>query len=237
MKYRNVIKGQFVERPNRFVALVLVDGKIVKVHVKNTGRCKELLVPEAVVYLEDHRDNMRQRKLEYSLIAVEKKVAEGQILINMDSQAPNKIVKEALANGKIKLPEMKTLTKIKSEATYGKSRLDFYVCDEEANEAYVEVKGVTLESDGIAMFPDAPTERGIKHLIELENAIKDGKRAFVIFIIQMSGIKHFSPNDERHRAFGDTLRETTSKGVTPLAYECIVMPDSIICDKIVEIKL
>lgn len=237
MKYEKIIKAKFLERPNRFVAIADVQGKPEKVHVKNTGRCRELLIPGATVYLEDFGERMGSRKMRYSLIAVEKAVADGYLLINMDSQAPNKVVKEALMDGRLLLPEMGKITYVKPEAKYGDSRLDFFLRDEEGNEAYAEVKGVTLEEDGIAAFPDAPTERGIKHLLELKNAIKEGKKAYAIFVIQMKGVEKFKPNDRTHKAFGDALRMVVSEGVIPVAIDCIVTEDSLVTDKDVEIVL
>ena len=237
MKYESIIKGKFVERPNRFVAVVEVDGENHKAHVKNTGRCKELLVPGATVYLEDFNGRMGSRKMRFSLIGVEKVTDEKTILINMDSQAPNKVVKEALEDGKLQLPGLDKLSEIKWEAKYGDSRLDFYVKDINGKEAYAEVKGVTLENEGLASFPDAPTERGIKHLYELLKAKEEGMEAYAIFVIQMKGVTSFSPNDERHKAFGDALRDVASKGVHVLAIDCIVMGDTLTVDKPIRIKL
>ncbi len=235
MRYDKIVKGKFIERPNRFVALVEIDGQLTKAHVKNTGRCKELLVPNATVYLEDFADRMGSRKMRYSLIGVEKVVDNGTILINMDSQAPNKVVKEALESGKLILPGMAKLIEIKWEAKYGDSRLDFYIKDEYGKEAFVEVKGVTLENDGVASFPDAPTERGIKHLKELEKAVLEGKNAYALFVIQMKGVQFFKPNDERHKAFGDALRHAQKSGVSILAYDCIVKENLLKIDEKVEI--
>jgi sugar fermentation stimulation protein A len=155
----------------------------------------------------------------------------------MDSQAPNKVVKESLLSGKIMLPGMTDLIEVKSEASFGNSRLDFYVKDRNNMEGYIEVKGVTLERNGVALFPDAPTERGIKHLYELLSACKQGKKAFVIFVIQMKGVKYFSPNDETHAAFGQALREVAKGGVVPLAFDCKVGEDFLTLDKPVEIRL
>ena len=237
MKYESIIKGKFVERPNRFVAVVEVEEELHKVHVKNTGRCRELLVPGAKVYLEDFDGRMGSRKMRFSLIGVEKVTDGGTILINMDSQAPNKVVKEALESGKLQLPGFDTLSEIKWEAKYGDSRLDFYVKDINGKEAYAEVKGVTLENRGLASFPDAPTERGIKHLYELLKAKEEGMEAYAIFVIQMKGVTSFSPNDERHKAFGDALRDVASKGVHVLAIDCIVTGDTLTVDKPIRIKL
>ncbi len=221
MKYEKITSARFISRPNRFVAQVLLNGEGVSVHVKNTGRCRELLVPDSVVYLEDFTYRQGKRKLLYDLIAVRK----GDLLINMDSQAPNKVVREALENGSIKLPGMSELTIIRPEKIYGDSRFDFYIEDENSEKGFVEVKGVTLENDGIALFPDAPTERGVKHLNELVRAMGNGYYSYVLFVIQMSGMKLFTPNDATHKVFGDALRYAAEKGVHILAYECAVTPD------------
>lgn len=237
MKYEKIIKGKFIERPNRFVAIVDVDGQNHRVHVKNTGRCRELLVPGVTVYLEDFHEKMGNRKMRFSLIGVEKETDKGVLLINMDSQAPNKVVKEALLSGVLVLPEMGTLVEVKSEYTFGDSRIDFYVKDEKWKEGLIEVKGVTLENDGMTSFPDAPTERGIKHLKELEKAVLEGKQAYVVFVIQMNQVHGFTPNDARHAAFGDALRHAASNGVKVLAYDCIVGEDSLILDKPIKVRL
>lgn len=222
MKYEKIVSARFLSRPNRFVAQVLLNGEEVSVHVKNTGRCRELLVPDTVVYLEDFIYRQGKRKLLYDLIAVRK----GDLLINMDSQAPNKAAKEALENGSIKLPGMSELTIIRPEKVYGDSRFDFYIEDKNGEKGFIEVKGVTLENDGIASFPDAPTERGVKHLNELVKAAENGYHSYVLFVIQMSGMKLFTPNDATHMEFGDTLRYAAERGVHILAYECSVSPDS-----------
>lgn len=223
MKYGKVIEGKFINRPNRFIAEVEIDGKVTTAHVKNTGRCRELLVPDAVVYLEDFTGNMGKRKLEYSLIGVKKVCPDGRVLmINMDSQAPNKVVAEALADGRIALPGMSKLVTIRSEAKYGDSRLDFYICGENGQEGYIEVKGVTLENNRIVSFPDAPTLRGIKHLNELAGLKRKGYEAYVIFVVQMEGVDEFRPNEERHYEFAKALREAQMCGVHILAYQCKV---------------
>lgn len=207
-----------MERPNRFIASVLIDGEETLAHVKNTGRCKELLVPGAVVYLEDHIQRMGTRKLRYSLIAVEK----GELLINMDSQAPNEIVAEALALGNLVLPGMTPPIRFRREQNYGASRLDFMVEDKLGRIGYIEVKGVTLEENGHCRFPDAPTIRGRKHLEELQKAVSEGFVGTVIFILQMKGIQSFRPNDEMDPAFGIALRRAEAAGVAVLAYDCDV---------------
>ncbi len=233
MRYEKIVSARFISRPNRFVAQVFLNGEEVSAHVKNTGRCRELLVPEAVVYLEDFSYRQGKRKLLYDLITVRK----GDLLINMDSQAPNKVAGEALENGNIKLPGMSELTIIRPEKVYGDSRFDFYIEDENGEKGFVEVKGVTLENDGIASFPDAPTERGVKHLNELVRAMENGYHSYVLFVIQVSGIKLFTPNDAIHREFGDALRYAAEKGVHILAYECAVTPDSLEITKNVPIEL
>lgn len=233
MKYGKIVSASFLSRPNRFVALVHIDGVETSVHVKNTGRCRELLVPRAEVFLEDHTHRQGERKLLYDLVAVRK----GDLLINMDSQAPNKVVREALENGVIRLPGMGCLELIRPETTFNSSRFDFFVRDESGKEGFIEVKGVTLESDNAASFPDAPTERGIKHLNELTAAHKEGFLAYVIFVVQMEGMKYVTPNDERHPAFGDALRSASGNGVCVLAFECSVTPDSLLVTKEIPVKL
>lgn len=225
MKYSNVISAEFVCRPNRFIAEVMVGGERVRAHVKNTGRCAELLVPGAKVYVQDHRDSMGSRKLAYSLISVEKYLPDGRtIIVNMDSQAPNRVVKEALEEGRLRLPGLDSLEIIRPESRWGGSRLDFFLRDVQGREAYAEVKGVNLESEGVALFPDAPTDRGIRHLNELINIKESGRQAYVIFIIQMAGIRYLAPNDMRHRAFGEALRNAEAAGVKILAFDCEVQP-------------
>lgn len=221
MMYKNIVPAKFLSRPNRFVANAKINGVETAVHVKNTGRCRELLLPDSTVYLEDFSENPRNRKLMYDLIAVEK----GDLLINMDSQAPNKVVREALENGVIQLPEMGKLTLIRPETVFGDSRFDFYIEDENGKKGFIEVKGVTLENEGIAAFPDAPTERGVKHINELIAAKNSGYSAYILFVVQMLGMKYLIPNDDTHKAFGDALRLAHSCGVNVLAYECAVEPN------------
>ncbi|MCM1530486.1 MAG: DNA/RNA nuclease SfsA [Alistipes sp.] len=233
MKYEKTVTAKFISRPNRFVAQVLLNGEEASVHVKNTGRCRELLVPGSVVYLENFSYRQGKRKLLYDLVAVRK----GDLLINMDSQAPNKVVMEALENGSIKLPGMSDFTVIRPEKVYGDSRFDFYIEDKNGEKGFVEVKGVTLENNGIASFPDAPTERGVKHIKELVSAMENGYHSYVLFVIQMSEIKMFTPNDATHMKFGDALRCAAEKGVHILAYECAVTPDSLEITKAVPIEL
>lgn len=223
MIYKKIVKGTFLERPNRFIAKVMIGNMIHTVHVKNTGRCKELLVNGATVYLEDFRDNMRDRKTEFSIISVEKKIRNTFELINMDSQAPNKIVEEALLEGKV----FNDLAKVVREQTFGNSRLDFYYEKAESIKGYIEVKGVTLEENGIVKFPDAKTERGVKHINELIKAKEMGFEATIIFIVQMKNAKLFVPNFEAHMEFGLILGEAIKRGVNMLVYNCNVTPNSI----------
>ena len=233
MEYLNICKGNFIERPNRFVAEVLIGGEVQRAHVKNTGRCRELLVPGAQVYLEDFTERMGDRKMQYSLIGVKK----GDMLVNMDSQAPNVAVKEALESGALIPPGMGSLTLIKGEQVYGDSRLDFYIEDESGQSAFVEVKGVTLEEDGVAKFPDAPTQRGVKHIRELIKAADNGYKAYALFLIQMKGPHCFTPHDAMHKEFGNAVREAHKAGVTLLAYDCLVTENTMTLSEEVETKL
>lgn len=242
MKYENIIKGKFIERPNRFVAKAIVEGRVETCHVRNTGRCRELLLPGSTVYLQDHTSKMGNRKLAYSLVAVEKEVdycASGKVLINIDSQAPNKVVKEGLERGVIdlKCPDLRKINAIIPEKTFGESRLDFYIEGERGKKAFIEVKGVTLEENGVSRFPDAPTERGVRHLLELIRAKEEGYEAYVLFVIQMKGVREFTPNDETHKAFGDTLRKAEKAGVKVLAYDCKADKNSLTLADPVKVRL
>lgn len=213
MQYKNTIHGKFLSRPNRFIAQVEIEGKPETVHVKNTGRCLELLLPGADVVLEIS-DNPN-RKTKYDLISVYK---ENLGWVNIDSQAPNKVVKEWL--------EKQNFTKIKPEYTYGASRIDFYM--EKGEEKYLmEVKGCTLEIDGIGYFPDAPTERGVKHLRELAKAAKQGYHCYAAFVIQMEYIHEVRPNVTTHPEFGTALEEAITAGVQILHLECSVTEDTL----------
>lgn len=220
LHYSNICTGEFVKRQNRFIAEVLINGHKTICHVKNTGRLKELLTKEALVYLE--KSNNPERKTGYSLISVKKE----NRIINIDSQAPNKVFYEGVINRRINIPGFENIIHIKHESTYGSSRFDFYMEGVNKN-AYVEVKGVTLEENGVAKFPDAPTLRGVKHIYELVNAKESGFDAFIVFIIQMNNIKCFTPNDDTHKEFGEALRFAKNKGVEILAYECDVGSDFI----------
>lgn len=230
MKYKNIKAGEFVSRPNRFIAQVMIDGELHTVHVKNTGRCRELLVPGCRVYLEES-DNP-SRKTKYDLVAVEKVVDGGVLIINMDSQIPNFVAEEWLRGGAL-FSENAT---IRREMKYGSSRFDIYVEDGERR-AFIEVKGVTLEADGVAMFPDAPTERGVKHVTELISAVNDGYEAYILFIVQMKGVNVFRPNDITHPQFGEALRRARDAGVGVLVVDCYVTPDSIVADAMVKVEL
>ena len=214
MEYSHIVKGTFRARPNRFIALVEIDGQEEFCHVKNTGRCRELLVPGATVYL-DHSDNPK-RKTAYDLVAVEK----GTRLINMDAQAPNRVFAEWAAGGGF-LPYLRS---IRPEVTFGASRFDFRLETEEGKVIWVEVKGVTLEENGLARFPDAPTERGVKHIQELQRAAEAGDGAVLFFVVQMEGIQSVQPNDATHPAFGAALRQAAKQGVQVLARGCRVEP-------------
>lgn len=211
MKYENIVKGTFIERPNRFIAICEIDGQKEICHVKNTGRCRELLQKGVTVYLE--KSSNPNRKTQYDLVSVQK----NDRLINMDSQIPNYVVAESLNKlfNDIKL--------FKQEYKYGNSRFDIYV-ETDTEKIFVEVKGVTLENDGVVRFPDAPTERGIKHLKELQKAIKDGYRACVVFLIQMNNVKYFEPNYETHPEFAKELKKAYENGVEIYAFDSVVTP-------------
>lgn len=226
MKYSNMERALFLERPNRFIAYVETQNGREICHVKNTGRCKELLPPKAVVYVQRNDNPARKTKLD--LITVEK----NQYLINMDSQAPNQAVREWLEAGNLFSKE----AKIYPEKTYGESRFDFYIEDGERR-AFMEVKGVTLEDDGVCRFPDAPTERGIKHIRELQKCLEEGYEAYILFVIQMSPVKYLEPNDQTHKAFGDALREAAKAGLQVLARDCHIEIDEMKIMNEVEVKL
>ena len=231
MKYDKVIRGKFISRPNRFIALVDVDGCIETVHVKNTGRCKELLIPGCKVYLSI--SNNPNRKTKFDLVATKKDIGQGRyILINMDSQIPNDVAEEWLRSGEL---FSKSAT-IRREVTFGDSRIDFYI-EDGARKAFLEVKGCTLEKGGIAMFPDAPTERGVKHIKELTKCVKDGYEAYILFVIQMKGVREFRPNDETDEKFGEAIREASKNGVKLIAMDSIVTPESLLIDSKIKITL
>lgn len=227
MNYGTVVPGRFLARPNRFIAHVELDGQTQICHVKNTGRCRELLVPGAQVYLEDFGPDTK-RKTRYDLIAVEK----GSLLINMDSQAPNKAVEEFLRAGGL----WESPTLVRPETKWGNSRFDFYL-EQGERKAFLEVKGVTLEQEGLALFPDAPTQRGVKHLEELTAAAAAGFEAYVLFLIQMKGVHTFRPNWELHPQFGQALVQAAQAGVHVLAYDCRVTPSTMVLDAPVPVNL
>ena len=214
MQYENMVPGVFIARPNRFIAHVEIDGQMEICHVKNTGRCRELLTPGAQVWCQ--RSGNPSRKTKYDLITVKK----GDRLINMDSQAPNIAAGEWLRSG-----GLGEISDLKAEYTHGDSRFDFSFLME-GKRCFLEVKGVTLEDDGVCAFPDAPTERGVKHLRGLTQAAKDGYGAFVLFVIQMADVKYLRPHDERDPAFGAALREAAENGVTVMAMDCGVTEDT-----------
>ena len=264
MNYKDVHRAVFLERPNRFIARCIVDGEEVVAHVKNTarcriggeevvahvknttrcriggeevvahvkntGRCRELLLPGATVWLQ-HHDNPA-RKTSWSLIAVQK----GERLINMDSQAPNEIAAEAILDGTLALPGWEQPDAVRREVRYGDSRFDLCL-EKGGKQAFVEVKGVTLEQDGAVYFPDAPTERGLKHVRELCRALDGGYGGFILFVIQMENVRFFAPNDETHPAFGEALREAAKKGVGIVAADCFVKPDEVRLKSIVPVEL
>lgn len=234
MRYDNILPAVFLARPNRFIAHVALNGETVVCHVKNTGRCRELLVPGCTVYLQDFGPDCTRRKTRYDLIAVEKaRPGKPPLLVNMDSQAPNKVFAEWAGSGGF-LPG---LTLLLPERTWGSSRFDFYYETAEGTRGFVEVKGCTLEENGLASFPDAPTQRGVKHLDELAKAMDAGFSAHVCFILQMEGMNLFSPNERTHPEFGEALRRSAACGVDVRAMECSVTPDSLTITRPVAIAL
>jgi sugar fermentation stimulation protein A len=226
MLYTNISEGIFVTRPNRFIAQINIDNTMVIAHVKNTGRCKELLVPDVKVVLQ--KSDSPKRKTMYDLIAVWK----NNRLINIDSQVPNKVFLEYLQSGRY----IEGITCIKPETKYGSSRFDFYV-EAGARKVFIEVKGVTLEEEGVVMFPDAPTERGVKHLNELIRCTKEGYEAHVVFVIQMNNVHYFTPNNKTHRTFGEALVAAKKAGVTVIALDCMVAKNTLEIGKSIPVKL
>ena len=226
MRYDNIHKGKFLSRPNRFIANVEIDGKAEVCHVKNTGRCKELLVEGCTVWLE-HSDS-ESRKTAFDLVAVEK----GDRLINMDSQAPNKAVGEWLRE---KMPFGEGFS-VYPEKKYGNSRFDFYL-ESQDRKIFMEVKCCTLEKDGVVLFPDAPTLRGVKHIEELSHCLDEGYEAYIMILVQMSDVKYFTPNYDTHPEFGEALEKAFRKGVKILCYDCNVTHDSMTVGKPVKVKL
>ena len=217
MRYERITQGSFLERPNRFLAYAKLAGKKEVIHVKNTGRCAELLKPGAVIYVQESQNP--ERKTKWDLIAVEK----GDRIINMDSQIPNRVVQEWIEEGNL----FENVRLVKPETTYCNSRFDLYVETGDKRKIFIEVKGVTLEENGVVRFPDAPSERAVKHLEELGHAVKEGYEAYVFFVIQMKGVRYFTPNRDTHPAFCDALKRAQAAGVHVLAYDCEVSADSI----------
>lgn len=231
MKYPHVICGKFISRPNRFIAKVEIDGTEETVHVKNTGRCKELLIPGSTVYLAVSENPARKTRCD--LIGVEKQ-REGRptLPVNMDSQAANDAAAEWLPKSGL----FSENAVIRREVKHGNSRFDFYIEDGETK-VFLEVKGVTLEQSGVAMFPDAPTQRGVKHIRELIACLDEGYQACILFVVQMKEIRTLIPNDKTHKAFGDALREAEQAGVRILAVDCRITPDTMEIDSKIQVNL
>lgn len=225
MRYDNMVPGLFCARPNRFIAHIDIGGKEAICHVKNTGRCRELLTPGATVWCQEF--DSPTRKTKYDLITVQK----GDRLINMDSQAPNAAAKEWLHSG-----GLGDITDLRAEVKHGDSRFDF-AFKLDGRQCFLEVKGVTLEQDGICAFPDAPTTRGVKHLKELTQAVQQGYGGYVLFVIQMDNVKYLHPNDATDPAFGSALREAVSAGVRVLAMDCRVTEDTMTIQNPVKVNL
>lgn len=225
MQYDNIRRGQFISRPNRFIANILVNGKEEICHVKNTGRCTELLVPGATIFVQEVKNDRRRTK--FDLVSVFK----GERLINIDSQIPNNIFREWIESNNY----FPGLSLVKPEYKYRNSRLDYYL-EAGDRKIMVEIKGVTLEKDGATFFPDAPTERGIKHINDLCHAITEGYEAYLIFIIQMKNVLYFAPNRETHPAFADAVLRSVDMGVQLLALDCDVTADSITVGNYVKVK-
>jgi len=228
MLYSNIVKGTFIDRPNRFIAWVEIDGERTLVHVKNTGRCREILIPGAEVYLQFAPSP--KRKTDYSLTSVRK----GASLINIDSQVPNQVVYDAILSGEIKAFE--NLSVLKREVTYHSSRFDMYF-ESPTRKGFIEVKGVTLEENGSALFPDAPTKRGTRHILEMIEAVEDGYEGFIFFLIQMKGIQSFSPNIKTDPEFAKALMLAHSKSVSVLCYDSVVSNNEIYLNAKVPILL
>lgn len=228
VKYRKIVRGQFGARINRFIAEVTINGVNERVHIKNTGRLKELFRPDAEILLE--QSNNPERKTKFSIIAIEKN---GR-WVNIDSQAPNIVAFEALK--KEKIPEIGMVKTVKREVTYGASRFDLYI-EQENKKGFIEVKGVTLEKNGIAMFPDAPTTRGTKHVLELAKAAQEGYACSILFVVQLKGCHEFIPNRETDPAFADALHQAVKAGVQILAYDTIVTEEGLILDHSIPVNL
>lgn len=226
MIYENILPAIFVDRPNRFIAHVELNGRLEVCHVKNTGRCRELLIPGCRVYVQ-HQPSPA-RKTAYDLIAVEK----GERLLNMDANAPNRIFGEYVRAGRF----LREWSVIRPETTHGDSRFDFYL-ESPGHRLFAEVKGVTLEDDGVMRFPDAPTERGVKHLEGLARCVQEGYEAWAVFVIQTENVRWMEPNRRTHPAFADALRQAAQAGVHLLALDCHTEPDRLEICRPVEIRL
>ena len=231
MIYENIRRAVFLDRPNRFIANIEIDGRREVCHVKNTGRCRELLEPGAAVLVQDARQSGSAgippaRKTKYDLISVWK----GERLINMDAAAPNRVFAEWVRSGGL----FRNVALIKPEYRFGDSRFDFYI-EADGRRNIAEIKGVTLEEEGVARFPDAPTERGVRHLRGLISSLKSGYDAYAVFIIQMKGVRYMEPNWKTHPAFGIALRDAKQAGVNVLAVDCRVTEDSITAADFVDV--
>ena len=229
MQYANCHSARFIQRLNRFVARVELDGEITDVHVKNTGRCRELLVPGYQVYLEKAQSTLR--KYAYDLVAVDKVCPDGIRRINMDSMAPNRAAGEWLSGG-----GLGKLENLRPEVTVGDSRFDF-AAEQDGRKVFIEVKGCTLENDGVASFPDAPTIRGLKHVRGLTHLAREGHRCVVLMVIQMKGIDRFTPNWDTHFEFGQALIDAQAAGMEIRAMDCRVAPGSVVIDAPVAVDL
>lgn len=230
MRYNNIKEGRFIIRPNRFIAEIMIDGKKETAHVKNTGRCKEILQRDAAIYLE--KAHNKNRKTSWSIISAKK----GNEIINIDSQIPNRVFEEALYANKIKIKSLNKLRILKREQTYKHSRFDFYY-KTDIHEGFIEIKGVTLKQNGIARFPDAPTLRGRRHIEELIEANNDNYRSLIIFIIQMQNVNIFEPNYQTDPDFSNILIKAKEAGIGIYAYNCIIEPDSIYLNKKVKVLI
>lgn len=228
MKYDNVTEAIFIKRPNRFIAHVLLDGVKEIVHVRNTGRCKEILTPGTKVILEKSKNE--NRKTRYSLICAYK----GDMLINIDSQIPNAVVYEGIKNKKVH--ELSNVCSLKREVFYGNSRFDIYF-ETQNHKGFIEVKGVTLEENGVAMFPDAPTERGAKHVREMVKAVQEGYKGYIFFLIQLKGAKYFTPHEKMDKEFASALKYAAENGVKVLAYDSLVTEDEIVLRNKVDVRI
>lgn len=226
MIYENILPAVFVDRPNRFIAHVELNGRLEVCHVKNTGRCRELLIPGCRVYVQ--HQSSPTRKTAYDLIAVEK----GERLLNMDANAPNRVFNEYVRAGRF----LRGWSVIRPETTHGDSRFDFYL-ESPGHRLFAEVKGVTLEDDGVMRFPDAPTERGVKHLEGLARCVQEGYEAWAVFVIQTEDVRWMEPNRRTHPAFADALRQAAQAGVHLLALDCHTEPDRLEICRPVEIRL